>query len=1342
MTTSVVDERPPADGELVLPAMFDAAAARFPDAVAVDVPPSADRGRRLITYRRLKTLADTVTGAVARTRSRAVPTAHARDVVAAILLPRTNELLYAAQLGVLSAGAAHLCLEPAFPDGQLDSVLTDSRAALVLTDADGERRLRGLGYTGEVLRVDRHLTRAPEPTPVPPGADALAYLIYTSGTTGRPKGVMIAHRGIAGLIGSDVAEFGLGPGDRVAQGSSSAYDSSVEETWMALASGATVVPMDDEVVRLGPDLVTWLRNERVTVLCPPPTLLRAMGCADPAGELPDLRLLYVGGEALPADVAEAWSAGRRMVNGYGPTECTVTCVRHDVVAGRRIAIGRPVPGMEAWVLGPDLEPVEPGRPGELCMTGDGLALGYLNEPEKTADRFPQHHRLGRIYRTGDLVHREADGTLVHHGRIDSQVKLRGYRIELEAVEAHLARCPGVREAACRVQGEGQTQTLAAHVVPEDHTRPPRYEALREQLAGSLPSYMVPAQFGLLATLPRSAGGKLRRDDLPPLGPSRTGFSGGRGRDASAPGPADDMTERIARAVSRVLGTEDVGPHEDFFTGLGGSSLQAALLITELRNDAATESLAVRDVYQARTVAALARRAAAPQAAPAAASGEQRHVDTGNAAVATLAQTAWLAVELTAASALACLTFFWLLPLVSDAVGLVPLLLLAPAALPVVRLLAAAPAVAVAAALKRLLVGEYVTETVGAWSGRAVRMWMVRQVVRVIPWRTIAGTEYQCVALRALGARIGERVHIHRGVNLTRGGWDLLDIGDDVTLGQDAAVRLMELENRRIVVGPVVLEDGATVDVRAGVGPGSRIGRGAWLTALSSLPAGGRLGAGEWADGVPARATGPAPAPPPPRESGGRRLSPRAHGAVTVLCQALLRSALALPYSLLFALLVRQFGFSYGGLLSALGNPGDSVRLLGWIALLSCAGLFSSVWLEALAARALGTVAPGVIDRWSLAYVRVWLKTGLVASAGNWLSGALLWPRWLRAAGMRVGADCEISTVIDVVPELVDIGDGSFLADGIYLGGPHVRQGSVALGRLGLGGGTFLGNHAVLPGGRRLPGDLLIGIATPGSRQEFRPGSSWFGHPPFELPRREVVAADRSVTHSPSAVRRVNRWLWELARFALPLAPLAAAEFWLLGLGTGGAQDGSLPAASLLLTAPAVTLACGLGLCAAVLALKWGLLGRVRPAARPLWSCWCSRWDFLYVAWRVVAGKPLTALEGTLLLPLFLRCTGMRIGRRVVLGEGFAQVVDPDMLDIGDEATVSAMFQAHTFEDRVLKIDRIRVGTRASLSENCVPLYGATIGAGAQVAPHSVVMKQEELLPGTRYEGVPVHRHSG
>ena len=181
----------------------------------------------------------------------------------------------------------------------------------------------------------------------------------------------------------------------------------MEETWFALAAGATLVVMDDETTRLGPDLIPWLRRERITMFCPPPTLLRATGSDDPEHDLPDLRLVHVGGEALPRDVAERWAPGRILVNDYGPTECTVTALRGRIRPGLPVTIGRPVAGMQAWVLNDALQEVPDGQQGELCLGGIALARGYMNSAELTAHKFPAHPRLGRIYRTGDLVHQDS-----------------------------------------------------------------------------------------------------------------------------------------------------------------------------------------------------------------------------------------------------------------------------------------------------------------------------------------------------------------------------------------------------------------------------------------------------------------------------------------------------------------------------------------------------------------------------------------------------------------------------------------------------------------------------------------------------------------------------------------------------------------------------------------------------------------------------------------------------------------------------------------------------------------------------------------------------------------------
>ncbi|MCB9176536.1 MAG: hypothetical protein H6648_05185 [Caldilineae bacterium] len=287
----------------------------------------------------------------------------------------------------------------------------------------------------------------------------------------------------------------------------------------------------------------------------------------------------------------------------------------------------------------------------------------------------------------------------------------------------------------------------------------------------------------------------------------------------------------------------------------------------------------------------------------------------------------------------------------------------------------------------------------------------------------------------------------------------------------------------------------------------------------------------------------------------------------------------------------------------------------------------------------------------------------------------------------------------------------------------------------IGDRTFLGNHALVPAGADWPDGLFVGVATPADARRAGRDSSWFGHPPMRLPRREVVEVDRRLTHAPDPLRRATRAFWETLRFLLPGLPAAVAALWYAAAFQ--AASSMRPLGFLAFALPALTALALLLPCLATLALKWLLLGRVKPGRHGFWSCWCGRWDFVYMAWTAWARGSLASLEGSLALNACLRLTGMRIGRLVLLGRGFAQVVDPDMLCFEDRATVEGQFQAHSFEDRVLKIDRLRIGAGATVGAQTVLFYGAEIGAGAKIAPQGVVMKHDRIAPGSRHAGTPI-----
>ncbi|HET9894917.1 MAG TPA: amino acid adenylation domain-containing protein [Streptosporangiaceae bacterium] len=499
-----------------------------------------------------------------------------RDAIVALFLPRTPDLVVS-MLAVLKAGAAYLPLDLTHPPGRISGILADARPAAIVTDAE---HADALGATPvPVVRLDGGATDGgldgvPGTRPQRTGSpDDLAYVLYTSGSTGRPKGVPISNRNVVNFIGSVQDLFKLTPADRVLGYAAAVFDVSVFEIFSALLTGARLyLASEDE--RLGiTSLQRILRTAGITVIDMPPSV---MAMLDPE-EFASLRIIFVGGEPFPGELVNRWNAGaRRFFNGYGPTECTVTMLVEECAGhwDETPPIGLPMANHVAHVVDSKLRLVPFGVPGELVIGGAGLASGYLNQPDLTAEKFTGDPfgtaPGGRLYRTGDLVKRLRDGRIVFLGRIDNQVKIRGLRIELGEIESVLNGLPGVRGAVVdpRPDHNGDLQLIAYAVPEENSVFDPAL--LRSQLSEYLPAYMLPAQFVRLGVLPLNASGKVDRASLP--APVPHPVAGQR----TAPG---NETERILadEIAGPLLGTDTVRVHDSFFL-MGGNSLQSTQLI--------------------------------------------------------------------------------------------------------------------------------------------------------------------------------------------------------------------------------------------------------------------------------------------------------------------------------------------------------------------------------------------------------------------------------------------------------------------------------------------------------------------------------------------------------------------------------------------------------------------------------------------------------------------------------------------------------------------------------------------------------------------------------------------
>ena len=507
--------------------------------------------------------------------------------------------MVAGLLAVLKAGAGYVPMDPAFPRDRIDFMARDASVSVILSHT----ALSAIVPSGSwnILYVDRESERiAAQPggnlDPVA-RADDLAYVIYTSGSTGQPKGVEIEHRSVSNFLMSMQRCPGISPTDRLVSVTTLSFDIAALELFGPLSAGGTVVLADRSTALDGGNLIALLEQSRATILQATPATWRLLIDSGWRG-VPGLKMLC-GGEALPRELGERLlGLGGELWNMYGPTETTIwsTLCKIDELT-RGVLIGSPIANTRVYVLEPSGLPAPVGVAGELCIAGDGLARGYRNRPELTAERFVTvtlpNGRSERIYRTGDMARFRNDGRLEFIGRRDHQVKVRGYRIELEEIEAVLATHAGVNECVVVARGAADDQRLVGYVVMKAGVSFD-VDAARATLRTKLPDYMVPNQFMVLPALPLTPNSKVDRNALP--APQVAPPSSGVSNAVMTP-----TQGRIAGVWRSVLGLERVGLRDNFFD-VGGHSLLLVKLHVQLKREFEAEFPLV-ELFQRTTIAA-------------------------------------------------------------------------------------------------------------------------------------------------------------------------------------------------------------------------------------------------------------------------------------------------------------------------------------------------------------------------------------------------------------------------------------------------------------------------------------------------------------------------------------------------------------------------------------------------------------------------------------------------------------------------------------------------------------------------------------------------------------------
>ncbi|MFD7620401.1 Pls/PosA family non-ribosomal peptide synthetase [Streptomyces sp. NPDC059802] len=1249
--------------------------------------------------------------------------------LAALLLPQSVET-YVCVLGVCKAGAAFVPIDPAAPPDRVAFILRDVGADVVLTTSALASDAVRAGPHKEcpVVEVD---ARAGEfdllPSSRPSSEDRraedpLAYVIYTSGSSGRPKGVEIAQSSICNFLRVVSPVYGVRPRDRVYQGMAISFDFSIEEIWPTWAAGATLVAGPAGPGRLGAELADFLQEHGVTVLYCVPTLLATI-----PRDLPRIRSVVVGGEACPAALVERWSRpGRRMLNTYGPTEATVTATWQELLPGRPVTIGRPLPTYTVVLLDERRRPVPQGAVGEICLGGPGLARGYVGRPDLTADRFVEHPLApgnGPLYRTGDLGRMTADGEIEYLGRADAEVKIRGYRVSLEEIDSVLMEDPGVAQAATALMAAGDgDRVLAAYVVRTEDREGSEGDLtarLHERLRRALPAYMVPSTLDFLSRLPVMPSGKADRRRLPPPAGRRLA---GTGRVVSVRG---DLETRVRDAWAQALGMApgELSAEADFFTDLGGHSLLAARAVSLLRDQDGTAGPTLRDLYEHPTVRALAARLSylaarpAPTARPRPAPLQHGRGRIARAGLAQLAAMYGLLLLLTGPVALSYSVHHGQ----DSGWGAVWSTLTVLAGYLAVRWL-------VPVALARPLAAGIRPGRYPLWGATYLRLWVLDVLVHGIsPLRVLSGSPMMGRYLRLLGARIGPDTTIATSlVGLPT----LLRIDRDAAIGYGAVLRPWQVADGWVTIAPITIGERAFVGANAVCEPGASLGPGSALGEQSVAGPDDPVPAGARSAGSPARpVTSLSPSVEAMLGTRGEtdRWQPRQLLAVLlglVLLEAVAVAMVLPSVSLLW------WAWQHGGPITGLAA-----------AVLSGPVFVITVCLTVAVGKrmVLPRTPPGTHPARSALGVRKWIADKLLEHSlmfTNSLYATLYTAPWLRLLGARIGRRAEVSTVSHIDPDLLTLGDGSFVADMAGIGVATFAADRMTFEPTAVGERSFVGNSALVPAGTRLGPGCLIGVGTVPPTDRVPADSTWLGSPALRLPvRQDSGTYPERLTFSPSRTAVLGRLAIEFLRTTMPASVLAVSGcLYLLALADTAHRTGPLVP---LLVSPLLAMGAALAVIAYCVLAKWVVAGKYRPRVEPLWSLFVRRTEFvtgLFEAAAVPIGVGL--LVGTPLLPPVLRRFGARIGRRTWIGTTF--LTEFDLVEVGDDAEIGmhVSLQSHLFEDRVMKMSTVTVGPGASIGPRTVVLYDTVVGADVRLGALSLVMKGERLTSGTNWQGLP------
>jgi non-ribosomal peptide synthetase-like protein len=1249
-----------------------------------------------------------------------------------ILFNKSFELYYS-MLGILKAGATYVPIDPGYPEDRINFIVKNCEAKFLLSTENFSIKYKNLSCPVLYIEKEVEVFSKYEATNLPDSIvgltpENIAYAIYTSGSTGTPKGVLIPHKSISNLVRAEGKLFNLTPDDKVFQGFSVAFDASLEEIWLAFHSGAALVMDPDKTVLSAELLCKYLNDWKVTVLSTVPTLLSMM-----TDEIDSLRILILGGEVCPHELLTRWyRKGRRIVNTYGPTETTVIATYTDFDPEDKITIGKPLTNYTVRILDSDMQIVPIGVAGEIHIGGESLAKGYIKRDELTNTKFIEttsfdgNNRKERIYKTGDLGYFNEKGNIEFAGRIDTQVKLRGFRIELSEIESQILQCEEVKNAVVLLKENNNIQYLVAYLLIENGKKFDQ-EKIKNKLKTKLASYMIPTSFIKVDAFPLTTSGKIDKNYLAKLKPENQES----GSEKEVIEPRTEIESRIHKVWQKYFNLSSISITDDFFE-LGGHSLLASLVISALRKQEGTESLSVQDIYSFPTIERLASYAT-QLSAKANSNADERVRDKNKEKINETTKVKPITFYVTSLLQLFSIGFFYslgALVLISplELKHLFPLIGFHQIVLVIfIVFLSAVPvAILMSVIVKWTVIGKFKAGTYPLWGFYYFRFWFVKKFIDAVPLTLLVGTPIINYYYRLMGAKIGKNVYM--GSDRLRI-FDLITIDDNSSISKEACLMGYKVENGNLIIGNISISKNCFVGTRALLNEDTFMEANSSLGELSLLPSGFKIPADENWVGSPAKLVSTE------TDELKNKYASRNNYPYYLFLQCMAIIIIQLFPLLILVPHLEVFYWIY--------THTDLVWSILSIVPVTASSLISFYLTVAfLKWVVLGKSKEEVISIYSLKYIRKWFVDTLMQLTLLYVRpiyATIYVPAWLRLMGAKVGRKAEISTVNQITTDLLEIGSESFLADSVSIGAASVKNGNMYLRSTSIGKKTFIGNSAVLSSGAHIGNNVLIGALSSepiNLDPKQRENSSWLGSPPMFLPKRQISEGfSDELTFNPPLKLIVLRGFIEFFKITLPY--IISSVF--LGVFFYEVYTLVDSLAFIYVWGIAVVILSATSLSTALLTVfaKLILIGKYKPCQKPLWNTFVWRNELVNsLTESLVYPLFVSSFLGTPFAPWFFRLMGCKIGKKVFMET--TEITEFDLVNIGNNVALNfgSTIQTHLFEDRIMKMSILTIEDNCSVGALSVVLYDSKMEKGANLKSLSLLMKGEILPANTQWQGSP------